>query len=215
MPDVDEEAMNFTASQSRSAAIKVRSSIVLSTLAILAIGLSACGSSSSSSSGESTAAVVKKEAGSLSKDVQLTVTDEVPNTDYFFVCFSTPVNCEDHIYGPNDGFELERPIARLKQGQSVTHTTERAQGEIAVQEGEPSLNNYKISFEAFNPNVGQPWISVGPGGRRFDLDTAGKIELSEGESQERRITSGENPPTVKVERGEDTDYKVMTLRVHP
>jgi hypothetical protein len=189
--------------------------------ALLAVGalaalLTACGSGSSTGTDGTTAEVVKKEAGLFNKDVQLTVTDNLPNTDHFYVCFSTPQNCENLYHGPGDTVEPDQPIARLtKQGQSVARTAERPQGELYVQLGPPSTYSTHISFESFNPDVGEPWIAIGSSGRSFDAANAGRINLSEGESKEVETGTSPDAPTVKVERTEDTDHKVFTLTVSP
>lgn len=189
--------------------------VALLTFGVLAALLSACGSSSSTGSGDSTAAVIKKEAGLTSKDVKLTVINEYPETERFLVCFSTPANCENLYHGPHDTFAPDQPVAELRQGQSISHQSARPQGELYVQEGGASTDTFHVSFEAFNPSVGEPWISVGGSGRNFEADQAGLIRLSEGEAQERQIGSEPDSPTVEVERQADTDYKVMTLTVHP
>jgi hypothetical protein len=189
--------------------------------ALLAVGalaalLTACGSGSSTGTDGTTAELVKKEAGLFNKDVQLTVIDQLPNTDHFIVCFSTPQNCENLFHGPSQPVEPDQPIARLtKEGQSVTRIAERPQGEIYIQLGPPSTYTGHVSFESFNPDVGEPWIAVGNSGRSFDATNAGRIHLSEGEGQEVETGSDPETPTVKVKREEDTDHKVITLTVSP
>jgi hypothetical protein len=193
-----------------------RSLAALLAVAALAALLSACGSSSSTGTDGSTAEIVKKEAGLFNKDVQLTVIDQLPNTDHFIVCFSTPLNCENLFHGPGETVEPDQPISRLfQQGQSVTRVAERPQGEIYVQLGPPSTYSTHISFESFNPDVGEPWIAIGGSGRSFDASNAGRIHLSEGESHEVETGTSPDAPTVTVKREEDTDHKVITLTVSP
>ena len=192
-----------------------RSLAVLLAVGALAASLSACGSGGSTGTDASTAEVVKKEAGSISKKVQLTVDDRFPNTDRFIVCFSTPANCEALLHGPGYPADPDQPIAELTEGQSAARIAERPQGELYVQQGPPSTYTSHISFESFNPNVGEPWISIGGSGRTFNSEDAGRINLSEGESKELKLGTSPESPTVKVERKEDTDYKVFTLTVSP
>jgi hypothetical protein len=192
-----------------------RSLAALLAVGALATVLSACGSGTSTGTDGSTAKVVEKEAGTLSKAVHLTVADQLPNTDRFIVCFSTPQNCENLFHGPGATVAPDQPVSELTEGQSATHVSERPQGELYIQLGPPSTYISHVSFESFNPNVGEPWIAVGGSGRSFDATNAGRIHLSEGEAQELKIGTSSEAPTVEVERTEDTDHKVFTLTVSP
>ncbi len=173
--------------------IGARPAAVLLMLMVLSVGLSACGSSSSSSGAKgSTSSVVKKEAGVFGKDVQLTVTNKSPYMLNIKICGAT---CEDSV--------------DLGTGESKTATGDRVDGDIRFLKVNPGSGvccdvTNEVYFTSENPNVGEPYISVGA---FADLLKLPKWHLAEGDTRD--TTFGGN--VFFMARGDDTDYKVMTL----
>jgi hypothetical protein len=165
---------------------------VLLMLGALSVGLSACGSESSSSSG-STAPRVKKEAG-VTRDTELTVANESPYTMNVKLCDLSDDPCE---------------TVDLDKGDSATRTGDRPDGDIrflkAGPAGSPDVTNL-VYFQADNPTIGQPWISV-DNSAGLDYSNLTKWKLGEGNTYDTNTSVAGNG--FEVKRSDDTDSAVV------
>jgi hypothetical protein len=155
-------------------------------MGVLSVGLSACGSDSSSdSSGASgsTSSVVEKEAGVL--HVLLTVANQSGIGLNTRLCDES--TCDTGTMQNGDS----------KQAASGGYF--QPSGYIDYPDGS------RVYFAAQNPAIGEPFIKVST-----DLlgnNGPGNVFLSEGETTS--VTAGGH--AIGLERGGDTDYKVMRL----
>jgi hypothetical protein len=136
----------------------MRIALALLVAGALSIGAAACGSSSSESTPSAT--VLEKEAGALGDGTRLTVLNkDAPGTRdapgiTVQIC-AVDVSCKEP--------------QKLGVGDSVgaandTSSTADVNGSIRYADG------YEVKFEADNPDVGPPWISVN-GEKFFPPDT--------------------------------------------
>jgi hypothetical protein len=177
--------------------IGARPAAVLLTLGALVVGLAACGSNASTSATGSTSSVAKKEAGY--KDVQLTVVNKNPKTVFVTACEDDP-----DFYGHGTC----RASGDLATGESLDLTKAAVGGSILFR------GDNTVEYAAKNPDVGKPsirlWLTASS-----ETDTnqnqhdADRFYLSEGQTVETNVGGH----LFDMARGDDTDFKVMTLTV--
>ncbi len=182
----------------------------------LSIALAACGSGSGST--HSAASVKTREAGPFGRATYLKVVNPdlgvpQPGATITVTICAVNVRCKDPV--------------TLGRGQSVDMGAGRVNGTIRYP------NGYTFNFEAFNPDVGEPWVAVtDPQGNKLYCQggysniyepqgDGNRCELQLSEGQRRNVNAsagrGGNPGYVlHAYRDADSgDYKMMRLETDP
>ena len=186
--------------------IRARPAALLLTIGALSVGLSACGSSSSTGTHRSASPKVKKEAVVLGKDVQFTVTNEPSTGGSLRVSV-----CDATSEGSSADVAVRVAITWdacpefhnyvLGEGKSAYRTHEAVAGDVR----DGADNGFE--FYAANPNVGRPYIIL----HKLETPTYTNdaVSLSEGLTVIKDLAGRR----IELWRGEDTDVKVMGIRI--
>jgi hypothetical protein len=184
--------MEGTGSKLSSRRVAGRTAAALLTIGVLSVALSACGSGSSSNANGSPSSVVQKEAAT--SQVQLTVVnhaEEAVNNAF----------CRDQVFYS----VLNKPELCSLSGVGPDETDSRTGNPVYGDIQWLASGTGRVYFEAHNPSVGQPsitLISATP-----PNDPIEKFTLGVGDTKETTVGSHD----YSMHRGDDTDFIVMSI----